>query len=177
MIGTPAALITYAAARGVTVGEDEAPILLVKATDYMNTFDWTGKKPAGQEDSWPRENIVFDGTPVFNADGDQITVIEHSDGTKTELEEGDVIETPAVTPQTVFTATYRVALAIAEGNDVTAVSAGGKVKQETVSGAVSITYADGTESNPIVIPGLNQLINPWLNSALYSGLNFNVMRG
>lgn len=177
MIGKPEDLIAYAEARGVTIGADEAPVLLVKATDYMNTFNWSGDKPAGQEDSWPRTGISYNGDPLINEDGDAVTVIEHSDGTETAIEIGDVVGSPPVTPKSIILATYRVAMAVGEGADIMAVTSGGKVKQESVSGAVSITYADGTETDPLVVPGFDQLVAAWLANAVTNGINFSVMRG
>lgn len=177
MIGKPEDLITYAEARGVTISNDEAPVLLVKATDYMNTFNWKGSKPPGQEDSWPRTGITYNGDALVNEDGEEVTLIEHSDGTETAIEIGDVIGSPPVTPKSIFTATYRVAMAIGDGADIMAITSGGKVKQESVSGAVSITYADGTETDPLVIPGFDQLVAAWLANAVTNGINFSVMRG
>lgn len=177
MIGKPEDLITYAAARGDVIASDEAPVLLVKATDYMNTFNWVGTKPAGQEDSWPRIDITYNGDPLINEDGDVVTVIEHSEGTETPIEIGDVIGSPPVTPKSIILATYRVATAIGDGADIMAVTSGGKVKQESVSGAVSITYADGTETDPLVIPGFDQLVAAWLADLVTNGINFSVMRG
>ena len=176
MIGTPEKLIAYAAARGSVIAEDEAPILLVKATDYMDTFAWTGQKPAGQEDCWPRTGITYDGTPLIDAAGDEVTEIEDSEGDLVPLENDDVVYTPPVTPQTIINATYRVAMTIGDGTDIMAPSSGGKVKQETVSGAVSITYADGTESDPLVIPGFDNMVAPWLGYSGGNGINFNVYR-
>lgn len=177
MIGKPEDLISYAAARGVVIAEDEAPVLLVNATDYMNTFSWVGTKPAGQDDSWPRTDIIYNGDALINEEGDVVTVIEHSDGTETPIEIGDVIGSPPVTPKSIILATYRAAMAIGEGADIMAVTSGGKVKQESVSGAVSITYADGTETDPLVIPGFDQLVAAWLANAVSNGINFPVMRG
>lgn len=55
MIGTTQGLIDYAAARGVIIEPVKAPILLTKATDYLDNQCWVGEKqdPA-QADSWPR---------------------------------------------------------------------------------------------------------------------------
>lgn len=177
MIGTAAGLIAYAAARGSVIAEDEAPVLLVKATDYMDTFAWTGRKPAGQEDSWPRTGIIYEGVPLIDSNGDPVTEAEDSEGVLVPLVNGDVVYEPPVTPQTIINAVYRVAITIGEGTDIMAPTSGGKVKQETVSGAVSITYADGTESDPLVIPGFTGMIEPWLLYPTTNGVNFPVMRG
>lgn len=144
MIGTAEGLIAYAAARGITVGAEEAPVLLVKATDYMNTFNWVGKLPTGQEDSWPRK---------LNETED------------------------AVTPQNIVTATYRIATVIGEGTELQAVGGGARVTQESVSGAVSVTYAEGTVNDAVTIPGFSNLIAEWLAAPLNTGINFSVMRG
>ena len=149
MIGTAEEFISYAAARGVTVAEDEAPVLLVQATDYMNTFSWVGTVPAGQDDSWPRNDVYVNG---------------------------EVPETP-FTPRSIVTATYRVALAIADGLNIMGASGGAKVTEERVEGAVAVKYAEDSLYDPVKITGFPQLISDWLLSPSGSALNFPVMRG
>lgn len=177
MIGKAAELIAYAAARGVAVSEEEAPILLTKATDYLNTFSWIGNKPKGQEDSWPRRDFVFDGTPLFDVAGDPVTETTDDSGSTHTLAPGDMVYSPAATPQTIITAAYRVAMAIGDGADFQTITGGAKVVQESVSGAVSVTYAEGTVSDAVIIPGFNEMISDWLSGPLSTGINFNVMRG
>lgn len=177
MIGNTAQLIAYAAARGVTVAEDEAPVLLVKATDYLNRLSWVGDKNKGQEDCWPRSNFIFDGTPLFDDEGAPVTETTDPSGTTYTLKEGDTVYSPAATPKTVVNALYKVALIIAEGLDLDGPSGGAQVLQEAVSGAVSITYAESTVGDTITVPGLADLLDDWLDSPITSGINFNVYRG
>lgn len=177
MIGKATDFIAYAAARGVIVSEQEAPVLLTQATDYLNTFNWAGSKPKGQEDGWPRRDFVFDGTPLFDADGDPVTETTDDNGNTHTLENGDLVYTPAATPKPVFIAAYRVAMAIADGADFQTVTGGAKVVQESVSGAVSVTYAESSVTDAVIIPGLNEMIAEWLADPLTTGINFSVMRG
>lgn len=177
MIGKAADFITYAAARGVVVSVEEAPILLTQGTDYLNTFSWTGTRPKGQEDSWPRRDFTFDGTPLLDANGVPVTETTDDNGNTSVLSAGDMVYTPAAMPKTIITAVYRVAMAIADGADLQTITGGAKVVQESVSGAVSVTYAEGTVTDTIIIPGFNDMIADWLSGPLSTGINFNVMRG
>lgn len=178
MIGDVDQLIAYAAARGVAVAEDEAPVLLVKATDYLNTLKWVGKKPAGQDDSWPRTGLVFNGTPLYDEDGDQITTIELDDGTEAPLEDGDTLVEPPVTPRDIQLAAYRLAVLQGTGTDIMGDSApGAKVLEERVEGAVTVKYAEGSLYDPLKITGFISLIENWLLCVPRSGVNFNVERG
>ncbi len=177
MIGKTTEFIAYAAARGVAVSEQEAPVLLTQATDYLNTFSWIGTRPKGQEDSWPRRDFTYDGTPLFDADGDPVTETTDDNGDTHTLAQGDIIYTPPATPKTIITAVYRVAMAIGDGADFQTITGGAKVVQESVSGAVSVTYAESSVSDAVIIPGFNEMIGDWLASSLSTGINFSVMRG
>ncbi|QHJ80232.1 MAG: hypothetical protein [Bacteriophage sp.] len=55
MIGTTAGLIAFAAARGQTITEDDAPVALTKAGDYLGGLSWKGSPvDPDQDDIFPR---------------------------------------------------------------------------------------------------------------------------
>lgn len=58
---TTTELTAYATARGVTLTTD-LDVLLTKAHDYIETFDFIGIKTVStQTDQWPRTNAMVDG--------------------------------------------------------------------------------------------------------------------
>ncbi len=63
-------LITYASARGVTISEAEAPVLITKAMDYIETRLFQGQRttstdpltwPTSQALSFPRDYVYIEG--------------------------------------------------------------------------------------------------------------------
>lgn len=176
MIGKPEELIAYAAGFGVVIGADEAPILLNKATFYLNTLEWAGSLPPGADDSWPRTGLVYDGSVFYDTNGDVITAVTDSEGEEVAIEPGDVVTEPA-TPKAIVTAAYQLAMQVANGVDLLPTTSGAQVVQESVSGAVSVTYAEGTIGTPLDLPWLSSLIGRWSGASATNGINFSVMRG
>lgn len=174
MIGTTAGLIAYAAARGVAIGEDEAPILLTKAGDYLATMCWEGY-PYSRQDAWPRKGLVYDGTPLLDVNGDDITTVI-VDGESVPIEIGDTVD-EAATPESVIIATYRLAMEVANGVDLMPTTSGSQVVSESVSGAVSVTYAEGSIGTPLTLPWLGKLIDQWKTCSPTNVVNFPVSRG
>ena len=174
MIGTVAGLIGYAEARGVVIGTDEAPILLTKAGDYLATMCWEGAA-ADSDDPWPRTGLVYDGTSLLNTDGDVIRTVV-VDGQTVPIEAGYTVDEPA-TPKAVVTAVYHLAMEAGNGVDLMPTTSGAQVVSESVSGAVSVQYAEGTIGTPLTLPWLGPLINAWLSCSAGNGVNFSVYRG
>lgn len=176
MIGKPEELIAYAAGFGVVIGADEAPILLNKATFYLNTLEWAGSLPPGADDSWPRTGLVYDGSVFYDANGEAITTVTDAEGEEVAIEPGDVVTEPA-TAKAIITAAYQLAMQVANGVDLLPTTSGAQVVQESVSGAVSVTYAEGTIGTPLDLPWLSSLIGRWSGASATNGINFSVMRG
>ena len=120
---TEAELIAYAAARGVTITALEAPILLTKASDWLQVQPITVPDPV--PDQIKQAQMVC--AMIYNAGGDPLADI-----------------TPRVT-------------------------------QETVFGAVSVSYSDSGPSAPLY-PQLAALIRPYLTTGSMGGANFRVAR-
>ena len=176
MIGKPKDLITYAAGFGVVIGADEAPILLNKATFYLNTLEWAGSLPPGADDSWPRTGLVYDGSVFYDANGDIITTVIDDQGNLVAIQPGDVV-TESATPKSIITATYQLAMQIANGVDLLPTTSGSQVVEESVSGAVSVKYAESSIGTPLDLPWLTSLIGKWSAAFVTNGINFSVMRG
>lgn len=174
MIGTVAGLIAYAAARGVVVAADEAPILLTKAGDYLATMCWEGTA-MDNDDPWPRTGLVYNGQPLLNTDGDPITTVV-IDGETVPIEVGYTVTEPAI-PKSVVTAVYRLAMEVGNGVDLMPTTSGAQVVSESVSGAVSVQYAEGTIGAPLTLPWLGPLIDGWTSCSTGSEINFSVYRG
>ena len=120
---TDAELITYAAARGVTITALEAPILLTKAGDWLQIQPITVPDPV--PDQIKQAQMVC--AMIYHAGGDPLA---------------------AITP---------------------------RVTQETVFGAVSVSYSDSGPSTPLY-PQLAALIRPYLTAGSMGGANFRVAR-
>lgn len=140
MIGyvTEQQLTDYTDARGITLTAS-ASVLLTKALDWVELQSYQGSKTdSAQALQWPRTGVYIDGVEV-----DSATV-----------------------PALVQELQMRVAIDIDQGTDPNAVRAQ-TVKQETVSGAVSVTYADGSATASIsrqvqaILAKLNGGRNQW----------------
>lgn len=173
MIGTVTGLIDYAAARGVTIADDEAPILLTKAGDYLATMCWEGK--ATGDESWPRSGLVYDGSTLLDAQGN-IILTTTINGETVAIQNGDTVTQPA-TPKAIITATYRLAMEVSNGIDLMPTVTGSQVLSERVEGAVTVTYAESSIGTPLNLPWLDGLIGSWLMCAVPSRINFRVSRG
>ncbi|EOG5456014.1 DnaT-like ssDNA-binding protein [Cronobacter turicensis] len=126
-------LMAFAKARDIELPEKAAP-LLIRAMDYLEGLSWYGRRAsATQPLAWPREDIFIDG---YELPGDEI-------------------------PRAVINAQCMLAVEAIEG-DLLASVREAPVKSESVSGAVSTTYAipDGgifTPSYPAVMAVLGDL--------------------
>ena len=112
---TEAELTTYATDRGVTL-TGSPDVLIIQAMDYVEVQSFKGEKASEtQALEWPRTGVYIDGVLIdSDAIPDQLKALE-----------------------------MRVALDIDAGSDPSGVSSQ-NVKQETVFGAVSVTYQDGS---------------------------------
>ncbi|ELY5928676.1 DnaT-like ssDNA-binding protein [Cronobacter turicensis] len=128
-------LMAFAKARDIALPEKAAP-LLIRAMDYLEGLSWYGRRAsATQPLAWPREDIFIDG---YELPGDEI-------------------------PRAVINAQCMLAVEAIEG-DLLASVREAPVKSESVSGAISTTYAipDGglfTPSYPAVIAVLGDLVS------------------
>ncbi|WP_342221045.1 DnaT-like ssDNA-binding protein [Candidatus Fukatsuia endosymbiont of Tuberolachnus salignus] len=103
--------------------------LLIKAMDYLAGLNWQGKRTtASQPLAWPRSGVIFDG----------------------------YLLPENIIPSQLLQVQCRLALT-AQAIDLTPSFSGGKeVVQESIAGAVSVTYASGSASSPHFswLPGL-----------------------
>ncbi|WP_105582567.1 DnaT-like ssDNA-binding protein [Cronobacter turicensis] len=127
-------LMVFAEARDIALPEKTAP-LLIRAMDYLEGLSWYGHRAsATQPLSWPRAGVYVDG---YELPDDEI-------------------------PRAVINAQCMLAVEAIEG-DLLASVREAPVKSESVSGAVSTTYAipDGgifTPSYPAVMVVLGDLV-------------------
>lgn len=64
-----AEFVAYAAARGVTVTEGDAEVLLLKAMARMAGLEYRGSRVARDQSlDWPRENVCIDGFRYASTD-------------------------------------------------------------------------------------------------------------
>lgn len=162
MIGNVQDFIAYAGARGVVIDPAQAPILLVKATDLLNTFCWVGQPvdPA-QEDSWPR--VGYDGSPIVN---DAKQPIEISPG---------VYLTVSNIPAKIQFAAFRLGMEASAGVDLMPTVAGKQTLKETVVGAVSVEYDKDSIGAAPYFPWLDSFISAYILCE-DTGINFAVGR-
>lgn len=115
-----AELTTYASDRGITL-TGSTDVLLVQAMDYIEVQSFKGTKTSEDQPlEWPRTGAYLDG---YLIPSDSI-------------------------PQTLKALQMRLAMDIDAGTDPNGVS-DQAVKQETVFGAVSVTYQDGSSVSSI----------------------------
>ncbi|WP_339057322.1 DnaT-like ssDNA-binding protein [Candidatus Regiella endosymbiont of Tuberolachnus salignus] len=112
--------------------------LLIKAMDYLAGLHWQGKRTiASQPLAWPRSGVIV---------------------------EGDLLPQNSL-PSQLIQAQCRLALA-AQQMDLTPAFAGGKdVVQESIAGAVSVTYAAGSPALSPHFSGLKGLLRGLLVSS------------
>ncbi|MDE9495601.1 hypothetical protein KKJ09_18930 [Xenorhabdus bovienii] len=136
----------FAMQRGYSLPDDSVlPPLLFQAMDYLSTKQWKGRKAnADQPLVFPRKGIYVDG----------------------ELVPDDVIPKPIIQAQ------CRLAVDSLE-YDLTP-TVGGEVVSESVSGAVSVTYTEGTNSGVPNMAWFNSLLRGFLSGG---GATFKVFRG
>lgn len=142
--------IAYAAARGVTIAALDAPVLLTKAMDYLDTLDarWQGERTdQAQEFSWPRSGVFVSGREL-----DSATVpaaIERAQ-MMLAMQAISVELLPAIKPQQ-----------------------SGAVTGKSV-GDVSLSYGNGSSNMAPLFPAVAALLGPYFR--LGGGSNFNVSR-
>lgn len=139
-------LAQFAAQRGYSLPEESALIpLLFQAMDYLATKQWKGSRTCNTQPlAFPRAGVYVDG----------------------ELLPDDVI------PKLVIQAQCRLAIDSLE-YDLTPTS-GGEVLSESVSGAVSVTYAEGTNSGSPNMAWFTAMLRDFLSGGRAV---FNVNRG
>jgi len=145
--GDVAGLLAFASSRGYDVPEESAEMLLFQALDYLNLQPWAGRPTKrGQPLPWPRAGVVVGGEAIPD---DEI-------------------------PQALIQAQYRLAVS-AQEIDLMPGYGGAQALQESVSGAVSITYSEQTLGSGVYFPWLRQLLGDLLGAGA-SSVNFRVMR-
>jgi hypothetical protein len=126
-----AELIAYALARGVTITEPDATVLLIKSMDYLESQSFIGVKTSTtQALQWPRTGAYIDG----------------------------VLVDPDTVPQEVKDAESVIAMSIQAGYDPLA-TYGPAVKSEKVD-VIQITYKDSsstTDYNPNITRALSKI--------------------
>lgn len=140
-----AELTAYATDRGLTLTTG-AEQLLISAMDWVEVQSFKGTKSTSDQPlQWPRESVYIDGYLIAS---DEI-------------------------PQDLKLLQMRLAVDIDAGSDPNGVSSQ-NVKQETVFGAVSVTYQDGSGVSN-VSKQVSALLSKLTNGG---GVNqFSVMRG
>lgn len=113
-------LTAYAAARGITLTDTES-VLLTKALDWIELQNYQGEKTdPNQALQWPRKGFYLHG----------------------------VLQDENTVPVLVEELQLQLAIDIDRGTDPNSVRAQ-DVKQETVFGAVSVTYQDGSSASQL----------------------------
>lgn len=168
MIGDPQTFVDFANARGVTVTLGDATMYLVKVTDFLNGFNWLGEQAnILDDDVWPRLNYVSNGKPIIDtAVPENVTVVP----------KGQLVDF-ASTPVDIRMAVYRLALASAEGIDISPISSGKETIRETV-GPITMEYDPATIGNYTTFPWWDALLAYWIQPLDgNSAGNFDVYRG
>ncbi|WP_140920996.1 DnaT-like ssDNA-binding protein [Limnobaculum xujianqingii] len=140
----------FAITRGYHVPEsdDECEPLLFQAMDYLTGQNWRGYRSSPEQAlPWPRSGVIVDGVEVA---ADRI-------------------------PSQLIQAQCRLAIEAQETDLTPSFSGGGEVVAESISGAVSVQYAEGSSASPPYFPWLTGLLRGLLGSG--AGVNFDVMRG
>ncbi|CDH23182.1 DnaT-like ssDNA-binding protein [Xenorhabdus bovienii] len=135
----------FSSQRGYSLPDGELSFLLFQAMDYLSTKQWKGRKSDKEQPlAFPRKGIYVDG----------------------ELVPDQVIPKPIIQAQ------CRLAVDSLE-YDLTP-TVGGEVVSEAVSGAVSVTYTEGTNSGVPNMAWFNSLLRGFLSGG---GATFKVFRG
>ncbi len=142
--------MTFAQARDIALPEKTAP-LLIRAMDYLEGLSWYGRRAsATQQLSWPRAGVYVDG---YELPDDEI-------------------------PRAVINAQCMLAVEAIEG-DLLASVREAPVKSESVSGAVSTTYAipDGGALRHPILPSWPYWMSWWVGVDLPSTQRRSVRNG
>lgn len=123
-------LKNYASARLLTLPDDaELPSLLIVAMDYLESQKWQGKRTdVHQPLSFPREGLIRDG----------------------------IVISSEIIPQQVIQAQCRLAVESQE-NDLQP-TLGAEVISERIEGAITVQYAEGTNTGAPNFPWLKGLL-------------------
>lgn len=166
MIGSVRDLIKFAAERGVTISEDEAPVLIAKANDYLETLNWLGS-PVNpeQEFPWPRTGVDFNGS-----------ILQDEFGNAIEISPG-VPFIASLIPRNVYRAIYRLCIEQKNGVDIQPTVAGKQIIEERIEGALTFKYDSASIGNPPVFPWIDALLGRWIKGSVNGGTRFQVRRG
>lgn len=141
-----AAVIAYAAARGVTLADaDTTDVLAIKAMDYLSLFDtkWKGEQvePGVQMLAWPRKGAIPDG--------------------------GKTVFPETAIPPSIVRAQCELAIIASNGTDLlpTTSAATGFVTREKVD-VIETEYSEAVALQTFgqlpTMPLVDSLIDPWL---------------
>lgn len=130
-------LRAYASARQLALPSDpELPSLLIAAMDYLESQKWLGKRTdAHQPLSFPRAGLIRDGVAIAV----------------------DVI------PLQVIQAQCRLAIESQE-NDLQP-TLGAEIVSERIEGAMTIQYAEGTNTGELTFPWLKGLLSGLIDAS------------
>lgn len=166
MLGDPQTFVDYANARGTAITLGDATRYLTVVTDFLNGFNWVGDAADPlAEDCWPRINFVSDGKAMRDALDDTLVAVD----------EGQLVDF-AATPVSVTQAVYRLALASANGIDISPISGGKEIIRETI-GPITMEYDPATIGGYTSFPWWGGLLGYWLNVDALAAGNFDVYRG
>lgn len=157
MIGKTQDLIAYALNRGVIIEAQQAPILLVKAADYLNTLCWIGK-PAdtAQDNCWPRVDNY--GNAIVD-------------------DKASPVATDSSIPAKIQISAFRLAMEVSGGVDLMPTTAGKQTVKESVSGAVAVEYDVNSIGAKPDFPWFDSLVGDYVICDLGDSINFKVGRG
>lgn len=130
----------YAKTRGYEIpdSDDDCEQLLMQAMDYLAGLSWKGNRKSGDQPlAWPRTGIMFDGYPIIDN----------------------------AIPKQIVQSQCRLAIDAQNIDLAPVIDGGGDVIQESISGAISVTYAEGTTSSAPKITWLNGALKGFITGA------------
>lgn len=139
-----------ATSRGYQIpdSDDECEPLLMQAMDYLAGQSWRGYRTTSEQSlPWPRSGVIVDGV---------------------------VLATDKI-PHQLIQAQCRLAIEAQETDLTPSFSGGGEVIAESITGAVSVQYAEGSSASPPYFSWLTGLLQGLLGGN--GGISFDVMRG
>lgn len=135
----------FVSSREYSLDNSKAASLLFQAMDYLNTLSWKGgRSKQGQSLAFPRVGVVIDGVPLPDN----------------------------IIPKQLIETQCRLAVEAQEHDLMPTMS--GEIVSESISGAVSVSYAQGTNSGKVKFAWLDGALKGLI---LASGATFTVRRG